>query len=296
VIPFDRKKLPIYASNFEILAILPVLLVSLLIAVQNPLSNDWAIFFRRATLFFWEGENPYTSLGRNPNFSAPLRIYNPLWSLFIFTPIAIWPNILSNIILRLIAFTGYWTLIRHLSDNRWIRILFMYSAPVGMAMFEGQIEFFVLCSLFLPAHYGLWLSTIKPQSGLVLAMTQAYQVWQSSKIKLILTGGAMGIIVLITIAVFGHWYKNSTEILDAPWNVAIPWIPLKILVALGLLYLAYREQDPLQRKFWLWAISPVISLYVGIFSWVMLLLPTLKYRYLFGLFWVGTWALMFIRA
>ena len=277
----------------EGLVVLPVLLYPLyLLLWEGSLIGDWTIFYRQASLRLLMGESPYVILGHNAIFDVPLRVYNPVWLFALLSPIAVLPELVSNVVLRLLAFGVYFHSARRLSPDWRLRVAFLYSAPVTLSLAEGQIDFLVLAALWVAAPVGLWLAAAKPQAGITLAAHQALELWQSGRWRtLLLTGAAMALGIGLSIGVLGLRVEHALGAADFPWNRAIPYWWLRTALAAGILVLAYRERDAFQRKLWVSAVSPIIASYAAIFSSVMLLNPLFKHPLAFAAIWVLTWLL-----
>ncbi len=276
----------------EGLVVLPVLLYPLYLLFEGSLIGDWTIFYRQASLRLLMGESPYQVLGHNAVYDIPLRVYNPVWLFALLSPIAVLPELVSNAVLRVLAFGVYFYSAQRLSADWRLRVAFLYSAPVALSLLEGQIDFLVLAALWLGAPLGLWLAAAKPQAGIALAAHQAALLWQTGRRRtLLLTAIAMALAIGLSVGVLGLRIEHALAATDFPWNRAIPHWWLRVPLTAGILALAYHESDSFQRKLWVAAASPMIASYAAIYSGVMLLNPLFKHPLAFALAWLLTWLL-----
>ncbi len=129
----------------------------------------------------------------------------------------------------------------------------------------------------LPAAWGAWLVFLKPQVSIVLMI-----LWIKPKKWLVLLPVlTLGVLMLLA------WYRLP-NLSGVNWSASI-W-PYGIPIGLALAWFAWKRED----VFLALAASIFLSPYVAIQSWVFVLLPLTRKKWLLGVGVLISWVATFL--
>ncbi len=213
-------------SLVSLIIVMFVLCASIYFVV--PTGPEWATF-RPAALALWSGHSPYTIPG----------YYNSPWLLFPIVPFAILPehlgfSLFATAGLLAFAYTAY-----RLGARPWGVVAILFSYPVTLCLYRGQVDWLVLLGSVLPPQIGLFLVLSKPQIGVGIAIFWLIEAFRTGGVKQVLrVFTPVSPSYLASIPLFGLWLLPPIGIETNPINISF-W-PLSIPVGLALLVLANR--------------------------------------------------------
>lgn len=207
--------------------------------------NDFDVFWRAANALV-QGRDPYALSG----------VYHPLWSFFMFVPLASLPLELARWV---------WTLIEGLIFVAVLRrramacLLFM---PVVLTFLMGQMvmPMLGLFALLRSGKFGglaLGLMMLKPQLMVLLLPWQAWQWWKTDRRQIVWLLTVLVVVMTAALAIqpdwIGRWLAVSGERLRAPisptvWGLfsflpGVWWTITAGLVSIILFVWAWRRND-----------------------------------------------------
>ena len=250
--------------------ILPAGIASLIVFVMSHVPkmgvDFWLLY--PAGRAIWNLQNPYI---------VAHGFFSPPWLLVILAPVALlefqiarWVWFALGVLCYLIAF-------KRLGLTSWAIMYLMLSPFFYYDLGIGNYEWLILLGATLPASIGSWIVILKPQASIIL-----FGMWlKQRRWKVIIP--VVTLAVLISLRVYP--LPNQSEL---PWSADV-W-PYGIPIGIVLAWFAIKQDDTLLAL----AAAPFLSPYVGLQTWIMVLLPLTRNK--IGLI-VGilvSWVCMFL--
>jgi hypothetical protein len=227
--------------------------------LSSWISMDWE-FYRLAALNLLHGSSPYQD---------PLYL-NPPWILIPLIPLALLPAKLGSALAATAGFFVYILIARHFKASKPALVIFLLSPPVLYDLYAANINWLTLSGILMPPWLGLFFVTAKPQVGVGIAIYWLIQAWQQGGWRQVVkTFTPITVVFLVTLPVFGLWFRQSRIMLQAPYNMSL-W-PYGILAGVVLLVFAIR----LKRMNYAVAASPLLSPYFTFHTWGNILIGLL---------------------
>ena len=226
-----------------------------------PPGYDWTMAYRPATLALLSGHSPY--------LITTERFANAPWALFPLIPLAALPTGWGRMLLILISLVAFAFVAYKLKATPVAMIAFLLSPFVFRCLWYGQIDWLPLLGIVMPPWLGLFFIATKPQVCGLVALYWLAEAWKAGTV--IRTFAPITIATLVSFAAFGFWPASVAEFgrTGAMW----PW---SIVLSVALLFVAYKRKDKTCAA----AASPLVSPYAQLHSFVVILLPLLRYQWL----------------
>lgn len=201
---------------------------------------DWRIF-KAATLGLLAGQNPYYVGAEH------LRVYNPVWTLLLLSPMALLPAPWDFVALWVAAMTVLMFVAWRYKMSRWHTIALLTSPFLFQSLIIGNIDWLPWIGLIIPnPAIALLFLAIKPQMTMGAMLVLIYRECHSSIEKRDWMGAGwtaarllsplVGLLAL-QVALFGIVVPSPVQY--ANWSL-FPWsIPL----GLAVLWWAARRRD-----------------------------------------------------
>lgn len=244
----------------------------MLLAFQD---NDFRIFYA-AGLAARSGISPYTIPG----------FYNPISALVYFIPISLLPEPAAFRVTIFISTLIYCVALYHFSRRNPINTVLALLSPLLLYnVFYTNVEWLCVLGALVNPLAGFLLALIKPQVGIVLALVLLVVIFRRYGWKV------AAVICLAQALILGVSFA-----LGLSWGIAVPvWgnyslFPWGLLLAVPLAVYALLKVD---RAIAL-ACSPLLSPYVAIQSWVVLLPLAVRRRRVIGMLMIIGWLLIMV--
>ena len=151
-----------------------------------------------------------------------------------------------------------------LKTNILLIFAFLLSSGMIVNSIYGNLDGLVALGFVLPPQIGLFFVLAKPQIGLIAAIFWFIESWRNGGIKLVVKVFLpVTVAFLISMIIFGPWFQNSSNVIQAKWNVSI-W-PYGIPIGILLLAMAVWKRE---IRFAI-AASPFFAPYLAIHSWAI---------------------------
>jgi len=238
---------------------------------------DWYRTFYPATMLLLHGSNPY----QVPTFS------NPVWALIPLIPLALLGEEAGHVMLYFLTLACYSAAAWRLRANLLTVSLLLLSPIVIYAAYMGNLEGLVVFGFLVPTPVGLFFFAIKPQMGLAIMAYLACDAFRTGGLRrTVATVAPVCLAFAISFLIFGNWWSGRPQyVIEAPWNLSVfPW---SVPVGLALFYLAIRRR---QLKLSV-PVSPLISPYLGLTSWSIMLFSLLETPISMFATFAATWML-----
>lgn len=190
------------------------------ILMKNVYGVDYLRFFNPAL----HSENPYSVEG----------FYNPFWifpfvlvaELFGKYKVAVW--IVLNICCYLYVYLK-------LRIPLWAITPLLFFSGAFMSAYVGNIEGIIALGLVIPLPIGILLLMIKPQVGMAIVAYYTLNTildkgWKKTVIYLI----PFTILFLVSMALYGAWFLNSSDVVIAKYNT-ISFFPYGVPLGIALI-------------------------------------------------------------
>lgn len=283
-----KEKFSQLLRNKGIMVFIAFLVVgfALLAGYFLPQGVDWSSTFRPAALAVITGKNPYKLPIEAPYAGAP-------WGMLPLVPFAFLPEWIGRGFLFTGSLLAFAYAAYRLRASSLAIIFFLLSPPVMHSLINANLDWMPLIGYSLPPSIGLFFLAVKPQMGIVVAVFWLVEAWRSGKwLSVIKTFGPVGIVFLISLALYGFWPLNMLKV-DAHttwWNASL-W-PMSIPVGLALGVAAIR----LRKIQYAMAASPCLSPHVVFHSWSAALIAIVSSTPETIAAVIGLWILVIIRA
>jgi hypothetical protein len=201
----------------------------------------------------WNLQNPYVV---SPGF------FSPPWMLLILAPIALlelqtarWVWFAFGIICYILAF-------KRLQISSWSIMVLLLNPFIYFDLMLGNYNWLILLGATLPAAVGSWIVILKPHMSVVL-----FGLWLKQR-------RWIAFIPIATIAVLFvlqmYTMPNPSRMF---WSTSV-W-PYGIPVGIALAWFAVKRDDILLAL----AAAPFLSPYVGVTTWVVVLIPLTRNKF-----------------
>lgn len=233
------------------------------------------------------------------NFLNPYSVYtfmNPPWLLLVLTPLTIFPYAFSQALNLGITFLVFGALLLRLKANPISFVLFFLSFPFLLAYSHGTVEWLPALAWLLPPQVGIWLVSVKPQAGGLVAVE--WFLKSKKRVKLL---AILGVTFLVSLLVWGFWVPNMMENVHKVqregmqgWNLSLfPYlIPLGVAMWIYILWKRPSNSELLA----------MLSTYcfVPYFAWSSLALPlalvSAKNYRIALILWTANWLFLIVRS
>ncbi len=243
-----------------------------------PMWIDWPTY-RRAALAMAAGQNPYLVQG---------DFYNPPWILIPLIPIALLPEKWGGAVLLTLSLLVLAALAIHLKARLPKIVGLLLSLPALYLLYSGQIDVLCLAGIAMNPVLGLFLVLAKPQIGVGVAVFWAWRSWkQGGWRRLLITFAPVGVTYILAFLAYYPYLLRGADVIDMGWNYSI-W-PVSIPFGLALLSLAIRKN----KLEWALIAGPLLSPYLGFYSWTGAILGALALGPEFYLVAAGSWLPLF---
>jgi hypothetical protein len=141
--------------------------------IPDALGIDWRLTYRPAALALLRGDSPY-GVGVAPEapfFAAP-------WGLLPLLPLAWLPAQTGRLVVMLAGVVVFAYAAYRLGASPFAMAVFLVSPPVVHCIVNANIEWLPLLGFALPPRLGLLLVTIKPQTGVAVAVFWLVEGWR----------------------------------------------------------------------------------------------------------------------
>jgi hypothetical protein len=258
--------------SFIILSLLITVLYFLSILPDTGI--DFIKHFYPAGRSIWIGKSPYTIDG----------FYNPPWLLLLLTPLSLLPVKSALVIYMMVILGGFIVAVKRMGARPLDIIFIGFSPWLLLLIGYANIDWLVLLGATLPIQLGVWLVLLKPQMSLILILLWLRRSWRKGGVKQLIVQFGPVLVAFLLSYLLGLWQTPDYGKMQI-WSADI-W-PYGIPIGLALAFIALKRDDDLIAL----AAAPFVSPYLSIFSWIVVLLPTLrKPRWLFILAllsWIG---------
>ena len=249
---------------------------------------DWVNHFRPACLALLALQSPYGVHG----------FYNPPWALLPLLPLAVLPASVGYVVLFVLsilslAYTAY-----KLGAQPGAMACLLLSPPAIHCLLNGNIDLLVCLGFVLPARWGLFFATAKPQVGVGMVVYWLLRSWRVRGWRgVVFNFWPVTVAFVVSMLLFGPWHLSwmtSTEpavrgIAGNGWNASL-W-PYTLPAGLVLLVATVRRH----RLECAMPIGACLSPYLGLSSWVGALLALWSQPWELVAAVVGLWGLVGIR-
>jgi hypothetical protein len=281
---FSLQKL---SSKVILLGFLVILLLVGLVAWLPP-AIDWSSTYRPAAQAILHLRNPY----QMPEYQTTPFVAAP-WGVIPLLPMAIFPEPVGRVLLFVVSLAALMYASWKLGATPLGSGAFLFSPPVVHCLLNGNIEWIPILGFVLPPRFGLFLVSVKPQTGFAIALFWLYEAW--------VTGGWRRVVhifwpISVTIAasflLFGLWPLSSTSAFSIAQGFNASLWPLSIPIGLALIVTSIRKR---KANFAMGA-SPFLSPYVLFHSWsgALVALSPLTAEMVTVVF--GLWLVIILRA
>jgi hypothetical protein len=242
-------------------AIIIFIALTYIIATIVPagLGIDWRLTYRPATVAFLHGRNPFDVevSPEAPFFAAP-------WGLIPLIPIALFPVEVGRAMVMLVGIVSFGVAAYRLGAKPMAMAVFLLSPPVVHTILNANVEWLPLLGFVMPPPIGLFFVTIKPQTGVAVAIYWFVDIWRKDgPIAVIRTFAPVTIAYLISFAFYGFWPLGMFNVIGYGSGFNSSLWPLSIPVGLVLLVTSFQKRNV---KFAMPA-SPCLSPYVLFHAW-----------------------------
>lgn len=242
-------------SNYTIPLMLGLIAVagSLIVvgAAYLPPAVDWESAFRPATLALTRLESPYEDTG----------FYNPPWMLLFLLPFAASLEVGRAAILVLSIGVYAFVAVR-MGAPPITMAAFLLSPPILHTLLHGNLEWLVLLGVLAPPRWGLFLVTIKPQMGNMVALFWTVEAWREGGWRRVVgLLWPVSLAYVISIMLFGPWPLRASTQTGLWWNASL--VPYSIPVGIIAIIWAIWKRDIRGALI----ASPCLSPYVLLHAW-----------------------------
>ncbi|MBP8973087.1 MAG: hypothetical protein KBH93_04360 [Anaerolineae bacterium] len=216
-----------------------------------PPAVDWEGAFRPATLALTRLESPYEGIG----------FYNPPWALLFLLPFAASLEVGRAAILVLSVGVYGFVAVR-MGASLITLAAFLLSPPILHTLLHGNLEWLVLLGVLAPPRWGLFLVTIKPQMGSMVALFWTVEAWREGGWKHV--AGLLwpvGLAYALSVLLFGPWPLRASTQTGLWWNASL--LPYSIPVGIIAIIWAIWKRDIRGALI----ASPCLSPYVLLHAW-----------------------------
>ena len=230
---------------------------------MNPpmFAYDWVYAYRPATLALLAGQSPYTITSE--------KFANAPWALIPLIPFALLPAWLGWLLLVMVSMAAFAFVAWRLGASHIAAIAFVLSPMAVSCMYYGQIDWLPLLGVIMPPWLGLFFVAIKPQTCGLIALYWLVEAWKAGTV--IRTFAPVTIVTLLSFIPFGLWPMQAARF---PQNNGFwPW---SLILSIALLIASQVRKD----KTFSVVASPLASPYIRLHSFIGILLPLLRYRWL----------------
>jgi hypothetical protein len=269
------KKLLLITTSAIIFLVLIVVMSTFL-----PKAIDWHYVFRPAALELLHGRTPYNIDG----------FFNPPWTAILLMPFAVLPENIGRAVMAIVSLAVYAYIAIELGAKKISTIFVLLSPPVLLGIQNGNIDWLVALGFILPPWLGLFFLMIKPQIGMAVFVFILISSWIEGGLKKVaITFAPIGIVSIISIAIFSPWFISIRDELNVYGNTSL-W-PISIPIGIYFLIHSVRKNN---IRYSIIA-SPLLSPYVLLHSWIGLLLAITPFKKLTIVAVLGLWIMVIIR-
>ncbi len=220
-------------------------------AVYLPPAVDWESAFRPASLALMRLESPYKDAG----------FYNPPWALFFLVPFAASVEVGRAAILVLSVSIYAYVGVRMGASPLTLAVLLL-SPPILHTLLHGNLEWLVLLGILVPPRWGLFLVTIKPQVGSMVALFWTVEAWREGGWRhVVRLLWPVSLAYVLSIILFGPWPLRAFTQTSLWWNASL--VPYSIPVGIIAIIWAIWKRDIRGALI----ASPCLSPYVLLHAW-----------------------------
>lgn len=272
-----------------ILGLLVIIFVSLVAVISSTrLSGiDWQDTYRPATLAMLQGRNPYALevAPEAPFFAAP-------WGLLPLVPLALLPLEVGRAVLLLVSLISFAYTARRLGAGRIGVAAFTLSPPVMHCLLNANMEWMPLLGFILPPQIGLFLISVKPQTGFAVGIFWLFAAWRKGGWReVVYTFAPVTIALLLSFVLYGPWLFKVGGVLGIATNFNASLWPLSIPIGLTLIVTAIRKKE---IRFAMPA-SPCLSPYVLFHSWSSALVALAGHKMELITAVIGLWIVVILQ-
>ncbi|MEW5942084.1 MAG: hypothetical protein AB1750_20655, partial [Chloroflexota bacterium] len=166
--------------------------------------------------------------------------YSPAWLAWASAPLALFPPQMGGVLLFAANLFAYAYVAGKVKPNFFLFAL--TGIPIAWNSLLANINGLSLAGIFLPAPIGLVLLSLKPQTGLTLAVWKLYMDWTEGK-KREVAYAALVILVLVAFAFIAYpdWMDKMLTATGNDYNASL-W-PYAFPVGVLLFYQAIRKRE-----------------------------------------------------
>jgi hypothetical protein len=255
--------------------------------IPDALGIDWRLTYRPAALALLRGDSPY-GVGVAPEapfFAAP-------WGLLPLLPLAWLPAQTGRLVVMLAGVVVFAYAAYRLGASPFAMAVFLVSPPVVHCIVNANIEWLPLLGFALPPRLGLLLVTIKPQTGVAVAVFWLVEGWRKGGWREIVSvSWPLATVFVVSVVAFGWWPLQLPQVLGvgASFNSSL-W-PFSIPVGLTLLVTAIQKR----KAAFAMAASPFLSPYVLFHGWSSAVIALVRNPMQLIASVVGLWIVFFLR-
>lgn len=244
----------------------------------SPIGVDVNSHFRPAVKTFLSGGDAWTVQG----------FYSPPWLLPFLLPLALPDSLGRGIFLALTVLVSIWAL-RRMGVIGYESILFLTTPLWIFEMMSGNVDWLPLLGMTLPLPVGLPLMLLKPHFALGVIVMRLWHTWKIEKGRGVMVAVTPTLVlVFLSLALFGTSWVSAVAGATAPYGISIfPWgIPLGVFALL----VGLRES----RMEFAYPVGPLLAPHVTPYTWNVVFLSLVKYRFYMTVAWIVLWVFWFI--
>ena len=255
--------------------------------VPEGLGIDWRLTYRPAAVALMHGQNPY-----DPSVSPEAPFFAAPWGLLPLLALALLPVEVGRAGVMLIgiltfAFTAY-----RLGAKPISMAIFLLSPPVIHTLLNANIEWLPILGFAFPPSIGLFLITIKPQTGFAVGIFWLFDAWRKGGLRQVVHDFApVTIAFLLSFLLYGFWPLNMFGVIKYGTQINSSLWPMSIPIGLVLLTTSLQSQDV---KYAMTA-SPFLSPYVLFHAWSSAVIALIQNPLQLSSAVIGLWILVAIR-
>jgi hypothetical protein len=252
-----------------------VMIVGLFWIIPNGGTIDFTVFYHAGQAL--ATGRPWDAYQSGSGF------FNPPWIMVPMAAFTILPIRAAYGVFTLLGCAGYMTAFRRMGAD-WLDTMLLMASPwTFYGLLVGNIDWIVLLGCTLTPEAGVWLALLKPQLSALVYTDWLFRGIDQSWWRYFSISGP------VCIALAASWALHLWQPVGRlPWSWDIfPWgVPIGLLFG----YLGLRRHDGRLAL----AAMPLISTYVAMHSWGVVLLPVIGRRWLLLAGLVTSWVIVIL--
>ena len=198
-----------------------------------PKGDDWETFY-------WAAKRLLNDKGLYGEKITFAFYSNPPWVAAILSPLTIFSERLSQVIITLLSLSAVGAVCKKLGVSYFQTALVILSPPMIYVLIHGQIDALILAGFLLPSEFWLLVGISKPQTAVGL-------IFGIEKEKWLKTGLITGLFIFASFCLWGNWARKVINqprpFVNMGHNLWFGLWPFQVPVGVALILLGVEKDD-----------------------------------------------------